>query len=321
MNNAMSPDQFISLLYRQAAQIPLADFSHWALDLLQQVISFEGAIWGTGHISTQKFHTQTTLDVSPDIFEQLKKHLAINPIFEQLLANSGDAVDMADVLNDQRFYNSDLYHQCFKPFGIERILSSFHLDERSGIFTLLTLYRYNRESPFSMEEKTVQNRLLYHLLAAASHRQFIELNGSTLTEYEKHDSAICDAQGIYHCVGTQFLNILDTHSSELPSQVFPLEIIPGNNEFALGNLLFSQQKMGDLYKISVRVKTQIDLLTQREKQVVDGICQGSTFKQIARQLGLSPSTVSNHLYRIYLKLGINTRSELVSLTQMSIDKN
>lgn len=321
MNNAMSPDQFISQLYRDAAQIPLADFSHWALDLLRQVVHFDGAIWGTGHISTQKFHTQTTFDVAPDIFEQLKKHLPINPIFEQLLANSGDAVDMADVLNDEYFYNSDIYHQCFKAFGIERILSSFHLDEPSGIFTLLTLYRYNRECPFTSKEKAVQNRLLYHLLAAASHRQFIELNGSSFSEHEKHNSAICDAQGIYRCVSTQFLNILDTHSSEVPSQVFPLEITPGNNDFALGNLLFSQQKMGDLYKISVRVKTQIDLLTQREKQVVEGICQGSTFKQIARQLGLSPSTVSNHLYRIYLKLGINTRSELVSLTQMSIDEN
>ncbi|NQY65155.1 MAG: response regulator transcription factor [Alteromonadaceae bacterium] len=71
--------------------------------------------------------------------------------------------------------------------------------------------------------------------------------------------------------------------------------------------------MGDLYRISVRVKTQLDQLTERGKQVVDGFCQGSAFKPIARKLSFSPSTVSNHLYRIYLTLNINTRSELVTV--------
>jgi len=77
----MTPDSFISQLYRQSSLIPLEEFSSWALNLLQQVIHFDGAIWGTGHLSTQTFHTQTNIDVPVKIFGQLKKHLAINPIF------------------------------------------------------------------------------------------------------------------------------------------------------------------------------------------------------------------------------------------------
>jgi len=316
MNNSITPDQFISRLYREASQVSLKDFPLWALDLLKNVISFDGAIWGTGHVSTLKFHTQATLDVSPDIFSKLKEHLDINPIFERLMSEAGSAVDMSDVLADESFYQSDIYKQCFQPFGIERILSSIHLDERSGIFTLLTLYRYDRDHSFSQEEKEVQSRLLYHLLSAASYRQMLALSEDNIERTNELNTALCDAQGIYHAVDPNFLNILDAHLDSPPSQKFPFTIQAGDNEFSHQSLQFYQKQLGDLFRISVRAKTRLDSLTTREKQVVEGICQGSTFKQIARQLSLSPSTVSNHLYRIYLKLGINTRSELVALYQL-----
>jgi DNA-binding NarL/FixJ family response regulator len=54
----------------------------------------------------------------------------------------------------------------------------------------------------------------------------------------------------------------------------------------------------------------------REQQVVEGVTQGLSFKQIAKKLELSPSTVSNHLYRIYQKLNINNRSQLADMIQI-----
>lgn len=282
----------------------------WALNFLRQVINFDGAIWGTGHVSTKAFHTQTAIDISTDIFDQLKANLAINPIFETLFSTQGGAVDMQDVLPDEQFYDSQLYQSCFKPFGIERILSSLHIDERSGIFTLLTLYRYNREEGFSVEEKIIQSRLLYHLLSAASHRQLL-----ALSEQEKdpshHRCAICDCEGIYHSVDSSFLDTLESHLQVPTQQKFPFPIIRKDNQFTEGELQFTQTRLGELYRISVRIKNQFDELTIREKQVVAGVCKGGTFKQIARELELSPSTISNHLYRIYMKLGIHTRSELI----------
>jgi DNA-binding CsgD family transcriptional regulator len=319
----MTPDQFISQLYRGSAQVALADFANWALDLLQQVISFDGAIWATGHNSTQEFHTQTSVDVDSEIFKRLKETLDINPIFEQLMLNTGCPVDMADVINDQAFYQSPIYQQCFKPFGIERILSSMQLDDRSGIFTLLTLYRYDREHIFTEHEKNIQQQLLFHLLSASAHRQFLALKESSTEpnaaasplndHHSKH--AICDAAGIYHAVSSGFLDIIDCYDVAQQTQKLPFTIKAQNSSYSEGKLQISQAKLGDLYRISIRLKNQLDDLSDREKQVVAGICQGNTFKQIAKQLNLSPSTVSNHLYRIYLKLAINSRSELVSLAR------
>ena len=53
------------------------------------------------------------------------------------------------------------------------------------------------------------------------------------------------------------------------------------------------------------------LLTKREDEVVKLIAEGSTNREVAQQLGLTEHTVSNYLFRIYEKLGISTRVELV----------
>jgi DNA-binding NarL/FixJ family response regulator len=55
----------------------------------------------------------------------------------------------------------------------------------------------------------------------------------------------------------------------------------------------------------------LETLTDREKQVAALIRRGLRGKEIARQLGLSDGTVKIHTHRIYQKLGVKTRSELV----------
>ena len=57
----------------------------------------------------------------------------------------------------------------------------------------------------------------------------------------------------------------------------------------------------------------LDELTAREREVVDAVSRGLTFKEAARRLGVAPSTVSNHLYRVYQKLGVHSRSALAKL--------
>jgi len=55
----------------------------------------------------------------------------------------------------------------------------------------------------------------------------------------------------------------------------------------------------------------IELLSKREDQVVRLLSQGLTNKDISRELGLSQHTIRNYLFRIYDKLGVSTRVELV----------
>ncbi len=54
-----------------------------------------------------------------------------------------------------------------------------------------------------------------------------------------------------------------------------------------------------------------NLLTPREEQVVALVAEGLGNREIARELNLSEHTIKKYLYRIFEKLGISTRVELV----------
>lgn len=53
------------------------------------------------------------------------------------------------------------------------------------------------------------------------------------------------------------------------------------------------------------------LLTRREQEIVPLVAQGLTNRDISSRLGLSEHTIKNHLFRIYEKLGISSRVELI----------
>jgi DNA-binding CsgD family transcriptional regulator len=54
-------------------------------------------------------------------------------------------------------------------------------------------------------------------------------------------------------------------------------------------------------------------VTRREKQIVEKICLGKTNKQIADELFISLQTVKDHTHRIYSKLDVKSRMQLVQL--------
>ncbi len=58
----------------------------------------------------------------------------------------------------------------------------------------------------------------------------------------------------------------------------------------------------------------IELLSARERQVIQQLAAGMTNREIALTLNLSPHTVKNYLFRIFDKLGVSSRTELLYLT-------
>ena len=64
---------------------------------------------------------------------------------------------------------------------------------------------------------------------------------------------------------------------------------------------------------TARLEKMLELLTQREREIVGLVSDGLSNKEIARQLNLSHGTVKVHLHNIFQKLAVNNRTMLATI--------
>lgn len=320
MKQTIEVDTFISHLYRAAPSVSPDQYRVWALEQLSRVIDFDAAFWGTGNQAAIRFHYVNHIGLDDHYATVLEETLEMNPIRDGVLNNLGKPVDMSDVISDDDFYASALYRRLFEPYGIKRILASGHVDHSSGLYTLLSLYRFDRDHIFTQAERELQQHLIFHLVSAVSHAFFLHLRVGHLLHdsLDAGASAICDRQGCFHEVQPHFVTLLTEHFPGRQGTTLPFSIPDTAKEIEqdVNNLSVTFTPMGNLVIVNLRLLGPLDRLSDREKQIVEKICKGLSFKEVAKGLNLAPSTVSNHLYRVYDKLGISSRNELAKLVDL-----
>lgn len=67
---------------------------------------------------------------------------------------------------------------------------------------------------------------------------------------------------------------------------------------------------------SMHIKTiqALATLTDREREILDFLCEGKSSKKIGEELGISSYTVDNHRARIMSKMGVNSVTQIVQMT-------
>lgn len=68
----------------------------------------------------------------------------------------------------------------------------------------------------------------------------------------------------------------------------------------------------DSFQNGVKARIQDHSLTEREKEIVDQLAQGSMYKEIAARSGISTETVRKHVRNIYEKLQVGSRMEAIN---------
>lgn len=128
-------------------------------------------------------------------------------------------------------------------------------------------------------------------------------------------AALVDARGVIHAASERFLALLGADAATR----FPLPeaLLDEGGAYVREGLHVRVEAMDGLYLVHVRQPLALDILSPREQQIARALGEGKTFKSIARNCGIAVSTVANHATRIYRKLGVYRREELVGLIRSS----
>ena len=75
---------------------------------------------------------------------------------------------------------------------------------------------------------------------------------------------------------------------------------------------FSQREQSNVTTEKTKDKKETDLLTRREKEILQEVMIGATNREIAKNLFISENTVKNHIRNIMEKLQINNRVQVAT---------
>ena len=88
-----------------------------------------------------------------------------------------------------------------------------------------------------------------------------------------------------------------------------------------GEYVIDSRLLGDLLGIVRNLRRRLEtaddrgqhlLLTPRQSELMSLVAGGLTNRQIASQLGISESTVKNHLHQVFCQLGVTSRSQALA---------
>lgn len=307
-------NNLVARFYRAALNVPLERFRPAMLKDLGTVVPFDAALWGVGDPQADRFHGMTLLGFEERFTRRLERTLDVAPAFGTLASGADTPLDVAELLPESRLRRSALHDALCQPFDIRRMLGARYRDSRSGLQTLVVLFRFGRQHRFEAAERGVQRQLVFHVINAMSVAYSVFLDNTCKAD-SGQSAGLCDRFGVCHDAQPAFMNLLSEHFPEWDGYRLPFDLPEPDRPgyFSARGLQIALAPVGDMVCVRAWREGPMDLLTERERQIVASVCRGLSYKEVARPLGIAPSTVSNHLYRVYGKLGVTSRNELAKM--------
>lgn len=237
--------------------------------------------------------------------------------------------------------------QCGAENGVSKLRSAGHgvglanpqemtlqlTDDDAGLLHTLSLRRERTQPCFSALDRQLLGWLMPHLHEALRIWQANRLRQTAFPGKDLRQSfGLCDTGGLLHYADPGFLALLrrewpDWQGRRLPRALLnlledKLPVCCEERWMTIRIEIFQEEQHSlptdfgfithypTLLRISARCCLGDQTLTPREQEITMLLVRGLSIKAIARQLGISPSTVNNHASRIYEKLGVHGRREL-----------
>ena len=241
-------------------------------------------------------------------------------LLEQLMCAPGHTVDLYGGLSRETWITQEVYQEHCRIYGIEHAIATSILDPEVGIFSFISLYRKDFDRPYSPRERALKPLLTVHLVAAERLNRQLDIRRRKSGIESRESFGSCDASGLLLYCERRFAQLLRRAWPRWQGPSLPQELVKtaGGEEprrYSRGGCRFRTILWGDGLMVFGRALSALDRLSPRELEIARELATGNAYKQIARRLRISPSTVTNHVNAIYRKLGVSSRSQLVKILE------
>ena len=183
-------------------------------------------------------------------------------------------------------------------------------------FMFLSLYRSFGEPEFSNTDRLLVQYLVRHLFCLWANNRSCQMQQlKSAFNATRHSMAIADRQCEILNAEPDFQTIMKLEwqawdGGPLPKGVAKIVAASYDVPVRLERIVVRSYRLGDFTVLVVRRRLPADSLSSREAVVAEQFGAGSSYKEIAKQIGLSPATVRHHLRGIYCKLGVRDKGEM-----------
>jgi DNA-binding CsgD family transcriptional regulator len=311
--------QLLLELHRLAGEEAPSGFQRAALDAVKRVVRFDSAFWSSMACVDGEWtvHSVYLYDQPAEMILNWKKICRHDPLGKLALANPGKTLNVSNEKFGAAMTRRMYAHTV--RYGMAHTLSTLFSDDKLGLVSVISLYRAGRDDKYAERERRLTEALAPHLFETWNLCQVrAAARGSA---HERGEAfAVMDRFGVLHSAEPLFATLLRVElpawtGPRLPPDIVKAIVAPAATGFAGKHVSVSGQRMNDLWFLAARKATLLDALSAKQRAIAREFGRGLAYKDIARRLGLAPSTVRNHLQAIYVRLKIRSKRDLILLVE------
>jgi DNA-binding CsgD family transcriptional regulator len=304
-------------LYQGSRKIDVGRFQHWALEQVKSVLPFDSALWAHGMLNGSEIviHNAHLYNLPREMFREYGQLRGEDPILLEIYRNKGTTINL-NLAQLRPRAKPDSHH---KRYNINYVLSTMTVDPVTRSLSAISLYRSDTRQPFNELERVLKQNLMPHLVGIFADKKLQQvLHFANNHERLNYVSALADHTGLLQFAEREFVELLRSEWLQWKALKLPEELVSCANSKSpqpyIGNsIVVKFIPMGSAVGLKARIKESYDSLGRRERQVAELYAEGQTYKQVAKTLKIAPSTVSNELHSVYIKLNIASKPQLMQL--------
>lgn len=297
---------FLLALHRAERRLPADRFQDAVLDRLAAAVGFDAAWWGMAAFGRDdiRLHSSHAVGLPVD-YDRRWLGVRHEDALARAIARRPGTTLRLDAAGLRR---SPGLRSLVDTCGIRDALSTVVLEPVRGLATFLSLYRGSGAAPFGATERAFCQAAMPHIAEAWRGNRLTHLRRQAVAGGPRVARALADRRGVTHAADAGFRRLLRREWPDWRGPSLPAPLRRG--AWYGASLVAERRVVGDLFQVELRPRPPGDCLTPRERAVADAYGRGASYKAVARDLDLAPSTVRHYLRNAYAKLGVSDKAAL-----------